>query len=229
MKRFMKKSNVIVASLVVLLFLFLSLANPVTAAPVLKEEYFAGDDDFVNVYGANRWMFQTFTTTSSYTITSVYLLLYRAGLPSTLNIEIYACDASHYPTGVALCSGTTDGDTLDTSSPFTKRQITLGAGALLVDATEYAIVLKDLTGIDPPAVRWRVDSDGSGGGYAGGRQGYTTDGGASWGLYGASQDAMFEVWGDAGGGGGWAGTVDSILNPSGVDGILPVSIDGISP
>lgn len=161
----------------------------------LMDSYTSGDDTYFYLQGASRWMFQTWVTSTAYTITSIKAFVYRTLSPGTLTCEIYAVDGGLLPTGATLCSGTTDGDTLPTGSPYEWREITLGAGSLLSTGTSYALVLKALAGDASNYIRWRIDSST---GYATGRAGYNT---GAWALYGTQYDFLFEIYGTAA---GWA-------------------------
>ncbi len=156
----------------------------------LYENYFTGDDGVASAIYGTRWSAQTFTPLFSHTITSVKLLLYRVGSPGTITVSITATDSNGHPTGADLCSGTTDGDTLDTVSPYTKREITLGAGTFLSAGVKYAIVVKSTAPTSANRLLWRTNSTGN---YTGGNPEGTTNGGTSWTTY--AGDNMFEEWG----------------------------------
>lgn len=136
---------------------------------------------------------QSFTPAIAHTITSVKLQLYRAGSPGTITVAIRATDGSGHPTGADLCTGTTNGNTLTTSSAGELREITLGAGTSLTIGTKYAIEVRVPSGGSGGAVAvgWRVNNGGS---YSGGET-LRYDGVSAWTGYG--YDAMFEEWGDA--------------------------------
>ncbi len=159
----------------------------------LYENHITGDDHIANVAGIN-WASQTFTPSVSHTVTTIKLKLYRVGSPDAITVSIRATSSS-LPTGIDLCSGTTDGDTLTDSSPGEWREITLGAGTALTTPNEYAICVRALSGTQwTHYFNWRRDSVG---GYADGQRAYSTNSGSSWtGV--AGHDLMFEEWGEAG-------------------------------
>jgi len=161
----------------------------------LRDSCNTGDSARTWVY-STYYRGQTFTPSGSYKITSVKLRLYRYGSPGTLNVNVYATDGSGHPTGSALCSGTTDGDTLPTGSPYEWRYITLGAGYQLTASTKYVIVASLANeGLGwGHRVYWRYTSPS---GYAGGNLIHSSDSGSSWDDW-ATYDAMFEVWGQTG-------------------------------
>lgn len=163
------------------------------------ENYVTGDDTKLDSYG-NRWVAQSFTTTVAYTITSAKLLLYRTGTCAhTITVYVTATDGDGKPTGAALCSGTTDGSTLPTASPYEWREVSFGAGAKLNAATVYALIFKCPAGTPAPNdfASWRDDSSSPA--YTGGQAGLTLDGGGTWTMY-SGHDLLFENWGNLPGG-----------------------------
>lgn len=83
---------------------------------------------------------QTFTAAISSALTSISLVLYRQGSPGTLTVRLYATSGGK-PTGSALSTGATDGDTLTTSYNGEWRTITMSDYTLTAGAT-YAITLQ---------------------------------------------------------------------------------------
>jgi len=148
-----------------------------------------GDTGSYSFYGVN-WKAMTFTVVTAHIITSVKLLLYRHGLPGTLTVSIRATDGSGHPTGDDLCSGTTDGNTLTTSSSGEWREISFGAGALLSASTKYAIVIRGGTS-DTNCAYWRRAPNL----YATGNSEWSSNSGDSW-TANTSYDLMFEDWGE---------------------------------
>jgi hypothetical protein len=157
----------------------------------LYEYYNTGADSALSIYAAN-WGAQTFTPAIAHKITSVKLLLYRTGSPGIITVSIRATDGSGHPTGEDLCSGTTNGDTLPTGSPYEWREITLGDGYDLSAGTKYAIVARMSGGDTDNRFLWRRDISGSA--YAGGNLEYSTNSGSTW--TGTGHDFMFEDWGE---------------------------------
>ncbi len=138
---------------------------------------------------------QTFTPSVTHIITKVVLKLWRDnGLVGTVTVSIKATSAG-LPTGADLCSGTTNGNTLPTSSgAATWRDITQGTGAVLASGVQYAIVVTASTVTNPPVLEQRMFSPGSN--YAGGTLVRTSDTGSSW--ITVNGDGMFEEWGEPG-------------------------------
>ena len=164
-------------------------ASPAT----LYEYYNTGDDSSVpgGIYGA-RWRAQTFTPSVAHKITSVKLKLFRSGSPGTVTVSIRATDGSGHPTGADLCSGTTNGNTLPTASPYEWREITLGSGYNLSASTKYAIVTRAPSGTSVNYLDWRYKSSGT---YTGGWYELSNDSGATW-TSATAADFMFEEWGE---------------------------------
>lgn len=158
----------------------------------LYEYYNTGDDGSTALYGT-RWMAQTFTPSTAHKITSVKLKLGRVGSPGTVTVSIRETDENGHPTGDDLCSGTTDGDTLQEGSPWEWREITLGDGYNLDADTKYAIVTRALAGDTDNYVVWRRDATDPT--YEGGNFELSTNSGDSWTTY-ADRDFMFEDWGE---------------------------------
>ncbi|MBA7636868.1 hypothetical protein ES703_44496 [subsurface metagenome] len=185
----------------------------------LYEYYNTGDDGVFN-FGDNWWGAQTFTPSVTHKITSVKLLLYRSGSPGTITVSIKATDGGH-PTGPDLCSGTTDGDTLPTTSPYEWREITLGAGYDPSADTKYAIVVRAPDAVAPDYIRWRYDKTSAT--YGGGNYEVSDDSGFIWTPY-PTYDFMFEEWGEPS---PWQGKVSGVTNPAKVMGVDKANISKV--
>jgi len=154
----------------------------------LKDSYTITTDSRFQTYDT-RWGCQTFTTSSSYTIESVDLYLYRDGDPGTVTVSIYATSSS-LPTGSALASMTMTGTDLPEGSEAADwYNFVFDTPYALSDATEYAIVVS-CTGADSSNdvnVRYKIE-----GTYADGQFAYSTNGGSDW--TGGSSDAVFKTY-----------------------------------
>lgn len=158
------------------------------------ENYITGDDFYATIASATAWFGQSFTPVIAHTVESVELLIYRNGSPGTVTVSIKATDGNGHPTGDDLCSGTTDGDTLTTSTDGEWREITLGSGYALTADTKYAIVVRALSAISSNFVRWRYDiTDPT---YSGGNYLISTNSGTSWTTW-SGVDFMFKEKGPA--------------------------------
>lgn len=159
----------------------------------LRDYYNTGDDAVRGVKSdtpSNVYVAQTFTPDVGFNISSVKLKLYKGPTyaPGDVTVSITATVAG-VPSGAALTSGTTDGDTLTGTSPGEWRTVTLTSYGL-TGGTVYALVITtENTGVggDYP-LYWRKDA---GGGYADG-SGFYYD--AAWSAA-QTEDFMFELWG----------------------------------
>jgi hypothetical protein len=157
----------------------------------LYEYYNTGDGTASAVYGS-AWEAQTFTVGSvQHTVTSVKLKLYRVGSPGTVTVSIKATNGNGHPTGSDLTSGTTNGNTLTTSTSGEWREITLTEYTLSAN-TKYAIVVRAPSGIVNNYLGWRADLSSPT--YTGGNREYSLNSGTSW-AADPLTDLMFEVWG----------------------------------
>ena len=163
----------------------------------LRDSYTTGDTDATTGWGA-FWSAQVFTASSDYFITSVKLLLYRIGTPQTITVSIRAVDIiNSVPTGADLTSGTTDGDTLTTSTTGEWREVSL-TPLPLISGTKYAIVFRSQgTGVADRA-DWRVSA--APGGYSGGNYSTSSNSGVAWSSGDElSRDQLFETYSEIGG------------------------------
>ena len=186
----MKRIFGILFALVLTLSLVMLPAGVVQAAPDLYEHYNTGDDIISSGPVGSGWYAQTFTAESDHSITSVRLKLGRNGSPGTVTVSIRATDGTGHPSVPDLTSGTTDGDTLPTGSPWEWREIALTSYPL-TSGTKYAIVVRAPDGDVSNYLRCCADAPG---GYAGGNWEVSGNSGATWAV---SQDIdlMFEVHG----------------------------------
>lgn len=155
----------------------------------LKDYFNTGDNNGNSILGST-WCAQTFTASSSYTIGSVKLKLWKAGSPGTFTVSIRAVDGSNHPTGSDLASGTINGNDLGASTgAFVEISLTSYA---LTSGTSYAIVCRATGGSAGNYVAWR---DATGDSYAGGSADYSTNSGSSWDKTPISgEDFMFETY-----------------------------------
>lgn len=160
------------------------------------ENYITGGDTPSLIYGST-WQAQSFTPSISHTITSVKLLLYKAGTIGTLTVGIRATDGDGKPTGADLASGTSDGSTLTTDTAGEWREITLTVPYALTAGIKYAIVIRLSGGNESNRAHWIRDDTAAT--YAGGEHLASTDTGVTWSISGSGvADKMFEEWGMAG-------------------------------
>lgn len=152
----------------------------------LQDYYNTGHTTHVTIQTV-IWSSQEFLAGSSYVLTSVKLLLFKLGTPGTITVSIRDTDVNGRPTGGDIdgATGTTDGDTLPTGSPYEWREITLSSGISITSGTKYAIVVRAASG----NIYWR--QDGSSPYYADGRSGQSTNSGSTWNDF--IQSYMFET------------------------------------
>ncbi len=157
----------------------------------LYEYLNTGEDDYGAIYGAN-WAAQTFTPATAHRITSVKLMLVRAGSPGDITVSIRATDGTGHPTGADICSGITNGNTLPESGYGEWREITLTPAFNFKAATKYAIVVRALGATLGNHLSWSWDTEG---GYAAGNGETSINSGGTWTAQ--TYDFMFENWGEA--------------------------------
>lgn len=140
--------------------------------------FVAGECNAYQINATNDQYAQNFIVTGGYTAASIKLGLSRSNSPGTFTAALYAVDgATGKPTGAALASGTSNGDTLSSGLTVTWREIVFDASASLSAATEYSIVLSCATADASNALNWFYDYDAD---PAQEELWESTDGGSSW-------------------------------------------------
>lgn len=155
---------------------------------VLKDNYNSGDDGWSSGSQSYYYYAQTFTTSSAYTIIKLKGKWFRVDLPGTLTVAIKATNATGFPTGADLTSGTIDADTFTIATAGAWYEIDVTDYALSA-STIYAICIKVSGG---GAVDWRKDTSS---GYSGG-QAFENITSTDWKYEGTEGqvDFMFEVY-----------------------------------
>ncbi len=161
----------------------------------LQEHFSAGDNAYTYIGGvAGAYKYQngqSFTALSAYNLNSVKLKLAKDGTPGTIIVELYNADVNHYPTGAALVSGNTNGNTLTSDDTGEWREITFSSSYLLTQGNVYVIVIKCLGW--RALWRWQI----SGNGYATGKAVATVNSGSSWySPNSGTADQIFENYDD---------------------------------
>lgn len=160
---------------------------------ILYENLTTGNDTNALIGGATEWRGMGFTSSSTHTICYVKAYIYRVGSPGNITMYLYE-NANGKPTGNALTSGITDGDTLGDST-CEWRQFDLDTPTEITAETQYSAVLSATSGTWPTAgVRWCADESSPP--YAGGTEVMTSDGGSTWST--DPKDMLFEEWGYVG-------------------------------
>lgn len=158
----------------------------------VREGLSTGADAGLKLYGA-VWGEQSFTASANYTITSAKLLLYRTIITGvgTITVGVRAVDVDHKPTGADLCSGTYNGNLLNSATAGAWITFSFGAGTALTSGTEYSLVVRATAGTSNKAFYWKYDT---GAGYASGQYGTSANSGSTWTLD-VNRDFMFETFG----------------------------------
>lgn len=142
----------------------------------------------------DTWIAQTFTTINAYTLTSLKIFGWRDGTPGTVTVSIRAVDGAGEPLLPELSTGTFDADAAvgTTFATAAWASVTMTAVDLTAD-TQYAIVVRALTGDGGNQFKWEENS----GEYAGGSRyrSWTAGIADSWaGLAGAAYDFGFVTY-----------------------------------
>ena len=120
-------------------------------------EYFYTTDSGDRL-GHSQYKGQTFIPQINHNINKVVLKLYRAAgnSPGTASVSIYKTGGDHFPTGISLASGTTNGNTVGPGIEW--REILFSSNPTLEVGQEYVILaLKSASGTWTE-LRWRYGS-----------------------------------------------------------------------
>ena len=145
------------------------------------------DNCTVDIYGAN-WEYQTFTTTTAHTVSSVKLYIQRTGNPGTVTVGIRRTSGGE-PTGNDLGTATYNGNNFAVTPSWF--QFDFSPEIALEVATQYAIVVRAISGDNANNVQWCMVNAG---GLADGNAGHSTESGSTW-ISDAPADHLVELWG----------------------------------
>jgi len=143
---------------------------------------------------------QTFTTTSSYTLNSISLMVWRNwnAYPGTIYVSLRATDVLGMPTGPDLINGSFDGDTIieqpASLSLAEWKEVEFDAPIILDDATKYAFIFSVLP---YPTVGYggcNFNADSVGTNYPGGTAVTSLDGGVTWAEEISVNDILFKCY-----------------------------------
>ncbi len=183
---------------IVLCLLALSLLPPLTPDTVQADDairyanYTTGDNYGKSLY-ADNWSAQTFNWSMSYIATHARVKIARGGVDGTLTLSIRATNATGYPTGDDLCSGTLSVGSVTPASSGDWYTVDFDDYTLTAN-TQYALVARYTGDNTSDDVYWRDDSVA--GAYADGLGYESSDGGATFTpLASSDDDFMFEIWG----------------------------------
>jgi len=151
-------------------------------------EAFTLSNTAVNASGKDQ-VCQTFTPSTTHYLNYVSLYLYKIENPTyQVTIALYNADASHKPTGAALCSTTFEAWSLTTAAAW--YDFRFDTGCQVNAGTEYAVVISSVGDDTTSKVMVRSSTAN---GYASGQRGYSTDGGTTWTM--TTQDIAFKEGG----------------------------------
>ncbi len=156
----------------------------------LQDSYTGVTDNSRAIYDPYRRC-QTFTANTTYTISSVILLLYRYGNPGNLTVTIQETTAGK-PNGSILTSDVVDANSLTTDTAGEQKTISFSSPVELTSGTVYAIVASG-TGSPQNYVLWRHKNSNA---YAGGARGDSINSGSTWTL--ELTDAWFATYSSGG-------------------------------
>ena len=167
------------------MLVFIIVPSMEVEASQIYESYVDGDSEYILEPATNYFYAQTFTATSTHTVTSVMLYYYVGDRdPKSLYIELQTVDANHKPSGTVLSNGSSNA-----YGNYAWRNITLSPEVTLTNGVEYAIVMKvaDDTG-DIPDIVYNYSA-----GYSGGQM-WENGTNGNWSSF--TGDVYFKIWGD---------------------------------
>ena len=157
-------------------------------------ENYQDNNNSTGLYGLWTWKGQTFTPTSSHTLTKASLYLYKEGNPSgNARVYLLATDVSGNPAGVYLDSASVACSTIPGDSNFHWIDFSFSGGVQLQANTKYALALQVPSGDASNFLYTSINTSGT---YTSGSMYQTGDGGESWeALGGGAWDMLFEEYG----------------------------------
>jgi len=156
----------------------------------LQESFELSDGTGFSAYGT-IWRFQTWTTTSAYTITDVALYGFKFGSPGDIKVSIRKVDVeTGKPTGGDLCSVTVAEGVISDFPTRAWYTFTFDDSYALDDAKQYAIVIRAIGG---SAANYYAPFGYGSSGYAGGGSG--SGDGSSWSVVNTTNDMDFRIYG----------------------------------
>ncbi len=156
---------------------------------VLQDSYETDASGSVATYGVN-WRAQSFTTNSAYTISRVGLYVCRTNTAGDITVSIRAVDGSHLPTEDDLAIGTVDTTGHSACPTPDWIYVDFNVPYALSNSTEYAIVVRCLTGDASNRISWTYD--GAPAGFGSGIGSASANSGANW--SGQTWDAYFRTY-----------------------------------
>lgn len=157
----------------------------------LFESYNTGDDSDVTFKGSGIRIGQAIMSSITHTITSVKLLLSKAGTPGPLVTVTIQGESNSKPDGTPIASGTI-AITEFPDAPTEFSEIEFETPVELDADTPYWIVVDPGSGDDSNYITWRADKSSPT--YENGVVATSNDGGSNWTLE-VGWDMMFEEYG----------------------------------
>lgn len=152
----------------------------------VKEAYETYENSWAGIRNL-QWVAQTFTATSSYTLTHVSMrCTVNATYSATITCHIRATTTG-LPSGGDLASGTLNANTAILGAPGGWLTWSLGAGCSITSGSVYAIIL-DNAGETTNYFYWQQTTSS---GYSSGGRTVSTDSGATWGTLSSTTDCVF--------------------------------------
>lgn len=155
-------------------------SNSTVMAGATKEYYTLSDDGSSTAYGVN-WLAQsTANLTSSYTVTSISVKMYRVNLPDTATVALRTSGGgNNLPTGANLAAGTIDANTLVTTGGDGEwYEVAISPAVAVTSGNSYAVLLYATTANATDYMRWRSDTTSPT--YSNGNTSTSADSGATW-------------------------------------------------
>ena len=158
----------------------------------LKESFELSDGTGASIHGTT-WGMQSWTTTSTYTITAVALYCYKFGSPGNITVSIRAVDGNGKPTGADLATVTVADSVISAFPTRAWYTFTFVLSYALDDATQYAIVFRATSG---SGSHYFGPFGYGSSGYADGGFSSSSNSGSSWGAVSTANDMDFRIYGD---------------------------------
>ena len=179
----------------------------------LQESFELSDGTGFSAYGT-IWRFQTWTTTSAYSITDVALYGFKFGSPGDIKVSIREVDGvTGKPTGGDKCSVTVAEGVISDFPTRAWYTFTFDDSFALDDATQYAIIIRAVGG---SAANYYAPFGYGSSGYAGGGSG--SGDGSSWSVVNTTNDMDFRIYGGT-------PVPGKPTNPSPTDAISDITLD----
>jgi len=159
----------------------------------IKVDYYEGTAPFgaVILDAANDWGGQYWTTSEAYTIESVEFWCAKGvgDNVGTIEVELYAADGAHKPTGAILASGTIDDGDIGDTTAYSWVSCTFTVPYALSNATEYCLAIHG-DSLSASDILYGASDDT---GYADAARLFSADGGSSWTVVTAN-DTLFRTY-----------------------------------